>query len=168
MNRIERLIWEETQLKEVERLQRKSHGMTGAKIILIAMLVCLIALVASRVSMPPLDDDVVRALVPTSVFFTCGRRAKPGKRRRAFGIQLRRDTADEMERAAAHDEPPIASFGHQPRLHKHEPFVAPSSSVQAPRRGKTHVMNGNGNRHPTSFPRPGGPGSLVFGTTYFP
>ena len=77
MNRIERLIWEETQLKEIERQQRKSPGMTGAKLILIALLagliallVGLIALLASRVSMPPPDDAVVRALLPTSVFYT--------------------------------------------------------------------------------------------------
>ena len=70
MNRIERLIWEETQLKEIERLQRKSHGIRGVKLILIALLVGLIALLASRVSIPPLDDAKVRALVPTSFLYT--------------------------------------------------------------------------------------------------
>ena len=138
MNRIERLIWEETQLKEIERLLRKSHGMTGPKLILIALLVGLIALLASRVSMPPLDDAVVRALVPTSIFYTPVAAPNPASDVGPSAGMSSRDTADEMERAAAQDDPPIATFGHQPRFRRHEPMVAPSSSVQASH-GEQHM-----------------------------
>jgi hypothetical protein len=138
MNRIERLIWEETQLKGIERLQRESHGTTGAKLILIAILVGFIALLASRVSIPPLDDAVVRALVPTSVFYTPIAAPNPASDVGTSAATSSRDTVDEVERAAPQDDPPIAAFGHQPRFRGHEPFVAPSSSVQASH-GEKHM-----------------------------
>ena len=115
MNRIERLIWEETQLKEIERLQRKSHGIRGAKLILIALLVGLIALLASRVSIPPLDDAIVRALVPTSFLYPPVAAPNPANDVGPSAGRSSRDTADDVERAAAQDDPPIATFGHQPR-----------------------------------------------------
>ena len=140
MNRIERLIWEETQLKEIERLQQKSHGMTGAKLILIAILVLvgLIALLAPRVSMPRLDDAVVRALAPTSFFYTPVAAPNPASDVGPPPATSSRDTADEMERTAAQDDPSIATFGYQRRFRGHEPFVAPSSSVQASH-GEKHM-----------------------------
>ena len=94
MNRIERLIWEETQLKEIERLQRKSHGIRGAKLILIALLVGLIALLASRVSMPPLDDAIV-----TSFLYTPVATPNPANDVGPSAGRSSRDTADDVERA---------------------------------------------------------------------
>ena len=131
MNRIERLIWEETQLKEIERQRRESPGMRGAKLILIALLVGLIAVLASRMWMRPLDDAVVRALLPTSVFYTLFVTSNPASDAGPPPVTSSRDTADEMERTAAQDDPSIATFGHQRRFRGREALVAPSSSVQA-------------------------------------
>jgi hypothetical protein len=99
--------------------------MRGAKLILMAILVGLIALLASRVSMPPFDDAVVRALVPTSLFYTPvaapNRASDVGTSAGTFS----HDTAGEVERAAPQGGPPIAASGHQPQFRGHEPFIVP-------------------------------------------
>ena len=79
MNRIERLIWEETQLKEIERSRQGSRGSRGAKVISIAAVVGAIALVAFQVSIPRLDESVTRALAPASIVYTPA--GKPTKAR---------------------------------------------------------------------------------------
>jgi len=106
MNRIERLIWEETQLKAIERPQRESRGTTRAKLMSMGILVGLIALLASVVSMPPLEDAVVRALVPTSVFFPAVTAPNPASDVGAWAAAPSRDTEDGVEKAAPQDDPP--------------------------------------------------------------
>ena len=109
MNRIERLIWEETQLKELERGQRKPHGMTGMRFILIAILVTLIALTASRVWTRPLDDAVVRALAPTSALYMPAPRPNKASAIGPSTATSSSEIAGDVEKAAAHDDPPIGN-----------------------------------------------------------
>ena len=109
MNRIERLVWEETQLKGLESRQREPEGTTGSKLMSIAILVGLVALLASVVPIPPLDDAVVRALTPTSVFFTPAARPNPASEPGRSAATSSRDTADEVETAAPRDDPPTAA-----------------------------------------------------------
>jgi hypothetical protein len=70
MNRIERLIWEETQLATIQGSQRETLGMRGAKVVAIVALVGAVAILATRVSIPHLDDVMVQALAPSSIFYT--------------------------------------------------------------------------------------------------
>ena len=94
MNRIERLIWEETQLATIQRSQRESLGMRGAKVVAIVALVGALALLATRVSIPHLDDVTVQALAPSSIFFSPVAAPKPSSNvRRATNTQSR-DPAD--------------------------------------------------------------------------
>ena len=44
MNRIQRLLWEETLMDGIERLQRKSRGATGMKILTSMLLMGMIAI----------------------------------------------------------------------------------------------------------------------------
>ncbi len=110
MNRIERLIWEETQLKEIARLQRESHGSRGAKFISIMVLVGVIALLASRVSIPPLGEAVTQALAPASIVYSPV--AKPSKARDAgtSAATMSRGAADGAADATPRDDPPMAPF----------------------------------------------------------
>ena len=129
MNRIERLIWEETQLEAIERPRRKSRGTPGAKLWSIAVVVGVAALLASRLSIPPLDDAVVRALVPTSVFYTPAGPSPARDVGPAAGASSQ-DTAGEVEKAEPHDDPPMAGFAREPQLRRNEPLVARSSAVR--------------------------------------
>jgi hypothetical protein len=70
MNRIERLIWEETQLKEIERSTQGSRGSRGTKVLSIAVLAGVVALVAFGSSVPRLDESVTRALAPSSIVYS--------------------------------------------------------------------------------------------------
>jgi hypothetical protein len=69
MNRIERLVWEETQLAMIQRSQRESHGIRGAKVVAILALVGAVAMLANGVSIPRPDDVVVQALTPASIVY---------------------------------------------------------------------------------------------------
>jgi hypothetical protein len=69
MNRIERLIWEETQLRTIERSRRKFPGAPGAKSLAIVVLVGALAVLASRMPIPHLDDVVVEALTPARLVY---------------------------------------------------------------------------------------------------
>jgi hypothetical protein len=94
MNRIERLVWEETQLATIQRLQRESHGRRGAKVAGVIALVGAVALLANRVPLPHLDDVVVQALTPATIFHAPVAAPNPGSDvRRAAGTDTR-DPAD--------------------------------------------------------------------------
>ena len=69
MNRIERLIWEETQLATIQSSQRESLGLRTAKGVAIVALVSAVGILATRVSIPHLDDIMVQALAPSSIFY---------------------------------------------------------------------------------------------------
>ncbi len=70
MNRIERLIWEETQLATIQSSQRETLGLRTAKGVAIVALVGAVGILATRVSIPHLDDVMVQALAPSSIFYT--------------------------------------------------------------------------------------------------
>jgi hypothetical protein len=95
MNRIERLIWEERQLATIQRLQRESHGRRSAKVAGVIALVAAIALLANRVPLPHLDDVVVQALTPASIFYTPAAAPNPRSDVRRATETGARDPADE-------------------------------------------------------------------------
>jgi hypothetical protein len=94
MNRIERLIWEETQLATIQHSQRKSHGMKGAKAAGVMALVGAVALLAARVPLPHLDDVMVQALTPASMFYRPVAAPNPGSDVRRSTETDSRDPAD--------------------------------------------------------------------------
>jgi hypothetical protein len=98
MNRIERLIWEETQLAMLQRSQRDSNGMRGAKVVAIMALVGAVALLATRVSIPHLDDVMVQALTPSSIVYSPV--AAPNR-----ASDARRATATQSRDPADKDDP---------------------------------------------------------------
>ena len=95
MNRIERLVWEETQLATIQRLQRESHGRRSAKVAGVIALVGAVALLANRVPLPHLDDVVVQALTPASIFYTPVAAPNPGSDVGRATETGSRDPADE-------------------------------------------------------------------------
>jgi hypothetical protein len=95
MNRIERLVWEETQLATIQRLQRESHGRRSAKVAGVIALVGAVALLANRVPLPHLDDVVVQALTPASIFCTPVAAPNPGGDVRCAAATDPRDPAVE-------------------------------------------------------------------------
>lgn len=110
MNRIERLIWEETQLNGIKPLPRESRCLTGSRLVLIAVLLGVIALFASRVSIPPLDEAVLQALVPVSfVNHPLGAPDPPRDAGRPAATPARA-APDAAERAARRDAPRNAPF----------------------------------------------------------
>ncbi len=68
MNRIERVLWEETQLAMIQRVRGDSLG-RGAKVVAIVALAGAVALLATGVSIPRPDDVVVQALTPASIVY---------------------------------------------------------------------------------------------------
>ena len=94
MNRIERLVWEETQLATLQRLQRESPRRRGAKVAGVIALVAAVALLANRVPLPHLDDVVVQALTPASIFYTPPAAPNPGSDVRRATETDTRDPAD--------------------------------------------------------------------------
>jgi hypothetical protein len=110
MNRIERLVWEETHLSRIGRLQRESHRATGLKIVSIVFIVGAIALLATRISIPPLDEAVVRALTPESVVYSPAAGPNAGSHAGSTANTPVRDSTDAAARGARHDDPPIAMF----------------------------------------------------------
>jgi hypothetical protein len=95
MNRIERLVWEETQLATIQRSQRESRGKWGAKVAGIMVLVGAVALLATHVPLPQLDDVMVQALTPASIFYTPVAAPNPGTEARRATEARSRDPADE-------------------------------------------------------------------------
>ena len=94
MNRIERLVWEETQLATLQRLQRESHGRRSAKVAGVIALVGAVALLATRLTLPHLDDVMVQALTPASIFYTPVAAPNPGSDVRRATETRSRDPAD--------------------------------------------------------------------------
>jgi hypothetical protein len=100
MNRIERLIWEETRLNEIGCMHRKSRRNRGVKLVSIALLAGVTALGVSRLSVPSLDETVVRALLPASVVYTPVAASNPAIRATASPAPGSGDVADAGARAA--------------------------------------------------------------------
>ena len=94
MNRIDRLIWEETQLDTIKHSQQGSHGVTGAKVAAIVVLAWAIALLGTRVSIPHLDDVMVQALSPASIVYRPMAAPNPARDVRPATATVSRDAAD--------------------------------------------------------------------------
>ena len=93
MNRIERLLWEETQLETIGRLERKAHLAKGVKLISVALLAGVIALIASRMTIPRLDETVVQALRPASFVYTPATAPKAARHAESSAAAPARDAA---------------------------------------------------------------------------
>jgi len=101
MNRIERLMWEEAQLSAIGCPKRESQGATGARVLAVVLLVGAIALLATRVPLPPIAGAFERVPVAAS---TPATGAGPSAAAASGG------TTGSAANAAPQDEPPIATF----------------------------------------------------------
>lgn len=95
MNRIERLIWEESQLDTIKQSQQGSHGLTGAKVAAIVVAAIAIALLGTRMSFPHVDDVMVRALSPASMVYRPMVAPSPTREIRPARAAVSRDAADQ-------------------------------------------------------------------------
>jgi len=66
MNRIERLLWEETQVNEIERAKRHSRGARVAKVLWTTVFVTLVAFLATRPWPVTARESDVNAVVAAS------------------------------------------------------------------------------------------------------
>jgi hypothetical protein len=69
MNRIERLLWEESQLSAIELAQPKPQRRKIALILSIMLSVGAIVVLVSRVTIPHLNEAMTQALAPASVVY---------------------------------------------------------------------------------------------------
>jgi len=110
MNRIERLIWEETQIATIARMQRDARRTSRAKFVSIAFLVGVVALLASRVSIPPLGETLVQALAPASIVYTPATAPKPARGAESRAAAPAHDANDATASPRRQDDPPKATF----------------------------------------------------------
>ena len=98
MNRIERLMWEESQLDTIKQSQQGSHGLTGAKVAAIAVAAIAIALLGARMSFPHVDNVMVQALSPASIVYRPMVAPNKASEVRPANPAVSRDAADESDR----------------------------------------------------------------------
>jgi hypothetical protein len=101
MNRIERLMWEETRLSAIRRLERESRRPIGAKVISVMFLVGVMALLANRVPIAPVYEAVVPAQVAVM---------KPAREIAPSAAAPSRDIEDSAASAVRQDDPPAARY----------------------------------------------------------
>jgi hypothetical protein len=109
MNRIERLIWEEAHLKGIRHLRHGSLGASGAKLVLISLLVGIGALLGLRASNPALDEVVMQALTPAAAVYMPTAAPTPSTDAGSSLAMLPRSAADAAPQVAREDHPPMAT-----------------------------------------------------------